>query len=637
MSGICGLFNLDDALVAETELRAMTAMLEKRGPEGTGRWRDGSVGLGHTLLATTPELLFEKQPFTHADTGCVITADVRLDNRQELLDAFGLTARRDSTGDAELILRAYLEWGEDCVDRLLGDFAFAIHDPGQQRLFCARDHFGMRPFYYHHAPGKRFVFASDARAILVLPQVPYRINEGRVADFLVPQLEWIDYTSTFYADVYRLPPGHKASVSPDRLEVAEYWKPEPGPALGPMSDDDLAQGFLEVLTRAVEARLRAPAGSAGSMLSGGMDSGSVVAVGKEILDASGNGPLATYSGVQYRDSDCAESRAIYASLTEPLIAPTLVHPDAVHQDFEYLISDIEEPFDGEFMILKSIYRVAQKEGRRVLLDGAGGDVVLAEGSYIVRLLRRGQLRSAMSEISGQCKIWELRSRIPYLLQYLRAAFLPDVVKRPLRPVRNRLRIRNYVEESLISSEFADRVNIADRFAHMRQMFPGTWTSDYAVERSNAILPNMTAGRERYARLAAGCAAEARDPFLDKRLVDYCSRLPGHVRMQDGWPKMILREVMANRLPDEVRWTRRKPHLGWIFNAAVTRQAVNLGELDLTRLEEGLRDYVDMGDLSQAWREFRDGTYREPIHSAYMLSIWLCETANRPVVSDSKVG
>ena len=112
MSGICGLFNFDGAPVAGSQLRAMTAMLEKRGPDGTGMWQNGQVGLGHTMLATTPELLFEQQPFTHRDTGCVITADVRLDNREELLRSLDLLARGSSIGDAELILRAYLKWGE---------------------------------------------------------------------------------------------------------------------------------------------------------------------------------------------------------------------------------------------------------------------------------------------------------------------------------------------------------------------------------------------------------------------------------------------------------------------------------------------------------------------------------------------
>jgi asparagine synthase (glutamine-hydrolysing) len=147
MSGICGLFNLHTNSVTNAELRAMTTMLEKHGPEQNGIFLDAAVGLGHTLLATTPELVFERQPFTHAETGCLVTADVRLDNRGELLDALELASRRDSLGDAELMLHAYLHWGEACLDRLLGDFAFAIFDPRDQKLFCARDHFGMRPFY----------------------------------------------------------------------------------------------------------------------------------------------------------------------------------------------------------------------------------------------------------------------------------------------------------------------------------------------------------------------------------------------------------------------------------------------------------------------------------------------------------
>ncbi len=98
MSGICGLFNLDDKPVAEAELAAMTAMLEQRGPDATRQWHDGPVGLGHTLLATTPELLFERQPFKHGDTGCVITADVRLDNREELIAALVPSREAGSIG-----------------------------------------------------------------------------------------------------------------------------------------------------------------------------------------------------------------------------------------------------------------------------------------------------------------------------------------------------------------------------------------------------------------------------------------------------------------------------------------------------------------------------------------------------------
>ena len=639
MSGICGLFNLDDAPVAKNELRAMTSMLEKRGPEGTNTWLGGPIGLGNTLLATTPELLFERQPFEHDETGCVISADVRLDNRDELLDSFGLNERHASIGDAELILRAYLNWGEKCVDRLLGDLAFAIWDPRHQSLFCARDHFGMRPLYYHHLRGKHFLFASDARAILVLPQVPYQINEGRVADFLVPELEWYDYKSTFFEGVYRLPPGHKAIVTPSDIDVGEYWRPQPGPELGTMSDDDYRQGFVEIFTTAVDARLRAPPETVGSMLSGGMDSGSVVAIAKEILNTRGDGPLPTFSAARRSRTDdpdeieCPESRAIFAAVSMPSIAPTIVHPDAVVDVFETITSDLEEPFDGVFEFLKAIFLAAHERGLRVVLDGGGGDIVLDEGSYIKRLIRQGQFRLAMAEIVAEHRHWSEGSPARSLFHYARTTIVPEAVKKRLRGPRYRHKFRSYVKASLISAEFARSVGIEDRIEQMRTIFPTDFPRDYAVEYCEKIWPNMTAGRERYARIAAATGMEARDPFMDKRVIEYCSRLPGRFRFRDGWPKMILREIMADTLPQEVLWTRRKPHLGWLFSEEVTKQAMNRGELDISHLEERLKGYVDLAALTEPWRDFREGGHSEQIHYAYILSVWLRQTATRPVVPD----
>lgn len=633
MSGICGQFNLDNVPVAEIDIRAMTAMLQRRGPDRTGRWRDSSVGLGHTLLATTQELVFERQPVEHAGTGCVITADVRLDNREELLGALNLSERLESIGDAELILLAYLTWGEQCPDRLLGDFAFAIWDPRHQLLFCARDHFGLRPLYYHHMQGRHFLFASDARAILVVPQVPYRINQGRVADFLVQELEWIDYTSTFFEGIFRLPPGNKLTASAAGLEIVEYWKPVPGPELNFTSDQDYEQGFLEVFTRAVGSRLRAPPGIAGSMLSGGMDSGSVVAVAKEILKARGEDSLRTFSAARdplSDDTDCAESRAIYAAASMPSISPTLIHPDDLRQDAEALVAGNEEPFDGEWMFLKSIYRAAHSQGVRVVFDGGGGDVVLAEGSYILRLLRNGQFRLAISEIAAEKVYWESGSSTSNLLRYMRSFIVPEAVKKRLRGPRHRHGVRKILESTLISRDFAASVDIENRFEQMRQIFPGEPASDYAVESCNVIRPNLTAGRERYGRIAATCGVQACDPFLDKRVVDYCSRLPGMFRLQGGWPKMILRNLMAGKLPDEVRWTRGKPHIGWVFGDAVGEHQFDRGMLNIDQLQTDLETYVDASALTTAWRKFRDGEDTEPILAVYILSIWLQEHKSRPV-------
>ena len=631
MSGICGLFNLDNAPVAEADLRAMAAMLERRGPENTGAWREGPVGLAHALLVTTPELAFERQPFIHANTGCVITADVRLDNRAELFDQLRVSMPPESVGDAALIAAAYLKWGERCPECLLGDFAFAIWDPRNRSIFAARDHFGMRPFHYHYAHAQRFLFASDPRAILVNPQVPYRINDVRVAEFLVPELEWSDYTSTFYDGVFRLPPGHAMTVTRARISVREYWKPEPGPPLGSMTDADCAQGFLEVFTKAVRSRLRAPAGRVGAMLSGGIDSGAVVAVARETLAAQGRGPLPTYSALRNADLACEESSAIRAAVAMPAISPALIGPQSLGDMHDRLLYGNEEPFDGDFMILKAIYLVAHEQGHDVILDGAGGDVVLSTGSYIVRLIRAGKMRLAFREIVAENKFWNEASVSTELFRYIRSAIAPEWIKEKFRPARLRRQADSYIEKSLISRDFAAASNIRQRFARMRDLMPGEWTPDYAAERCSVIRPSITAGRERYARIAAATAAEARDPYLDKRVVDFATRLPGRLRLRQGWPKMILRELMADRVPDEVRWQRGKPHLGWYFNACVTRQALERGGLSIDRLQRDLHGLVDQAALTAAWGRFIGGGDAEQIHAAHILSVWLGENAHRPVV------
>jgi asparagine synthase (glutamine-hydrolysing) len=634
MSGICGLLNLDEAPVAEATIMAMTAMLERRGPERTGLERDGPIGVGHTLLATTPELLFERQPLRHWDTRCIITADVQLHNRPELLRLLGLEEIGDSIGDAELILRAYLNWGEHCLDRLLGDFAFAIWDPRKRKLLCARDHFGMRPFYYHYAHAQRFLFASDPRAILVLPQVPYHINEGRIADFLVPQLERIDLTSTFYEDVFRLPPGHKASVTANGMEIVEYWKPVPGPDLPPMSDEEYAEGFLEVFAEAVDERLRTPSGTVCSMLSGGIDSGSIVAVAKELLASRGIPPLPTYSAVRQDVANCSETQAIHAATAMPSVAPNLVKLDAVMESFvEQLVPAIEEPFDAEMTLIQCIYRAAQGNGHRVVLDGMSGDVVLAEGTYIVRLIRQGQLGLAFKETVAENRFWCDAKLSKNLIRHGRAALVPEAVKKRLKGLGNSRRAREILSGSAISTTFAARIEIQERLTQLWRTLGNEWSADYAVERCQMIRPSVTAGRERYARVAAAVGAEARDSFLDKRVVDYCSRLPGRLLLRDGWPKFILREVMAGKLPEEVRWQRGKPHLGWRFNRAVTKSAIDRGDISLERLKGDLEDYVDPDALSSAWLDIHSGGDGEHIHSAYVLSVWLRENAERPRVQD----
>ena len=599
MSGILALHHLDSRQVDPTDVQDMASLLQRRGPDGTGLWHEGPVGLGHTLLATTPELAFERQPVVDHASGCAITADVRLDNRDELLATLRLADGTDSIGDAGLILAAYLKWGDACAERLLGDFAFALWDPRARRLFCARDHMGMRPFYYHHTPGKLLAVASEPRAILVLERVPYRINEGRIADYLVNELEGIDKTSTFFEEVFRLPPAHTLVATDQGVSIRRYWTLEPGDELHLPSHEAYAEAFLEVFTEAVRCRLRS-VGPVGAMLSGGMDSGSVVAVGRNLLAAEGHGPLRTYSAVGPDPATCVETRTIHAALTMDGLAPTLVRHDRLEElmpELDLLTWSLDEPFDDHMTLVRAVYLAAHRDGLKVVLDGVAGDTVLADGGYLMRLIRAGRWIKAYREAQGQNRFYG--GAYPAWREFVRnarSALTPNKVRLALRRhtqhFRMRLRVTRRVRESHIRPSFADQVDLAARLRRLGSHALPNPHARIGVVRANVIdHPYLLVGRERYDRVGSAVGIEPRDPFMDRRVIGLCLRLPGHQAMRDGWPKAILRHAMSALLPPEVVWRAGKQHLGWAFTAALERAPETRCRQNPPRDADDARAYV----------------------------------------------
>ena len=294
MSAIVALYHLDGHPVARADVDRMLAALRHRGRDGSGAWSDGPVGLGHRMLWTTPESLAERLPASDRRSGLVITADARVDNREELAEALGLSDRLVELADSALILAAYERWGDRVVDHVLGDYAFAIWDPRERTLFCARDPLAAKHFYYYHLPGRVFALASEIKALLALPFVPRELNELMVAHHLLPVYD--DKVSTFYRDVLRLPADRVMTVGPRGIETRPSWSPDCARELRLRSDADYEEAFREVFGEAVRCRMRS-AYPVGSMLSGGLDSSSVTVVAGQIASAEGARPVKTFSSV----------------------------------------------------------------------------------------------------------------------------------------------------------------------------------------------------------------------------------------------------------------------------------------------------------------------------------------------------
>ncbi len=661
MSAIAGICCLDGRPVDRADLERMVAILAHRGPDGAGVWSDGRIGLGHRMLWTTPESLHECLPLVHQAGDLVLTADARIDNRAELIATLGLTDRPPTEiADSQLILAAYGTWGERCAEKLLGDFAFAIWDGRKQVLFCARDYFGIKPFYYSSQPGRAFVFASEIKALLCVPWVPCRLNEVRVADYVTSLVE--DEAVTFYQQVFRLPRAHSMTVGREELRLRAYWSLDPGREIRYRSDEAYAEAFRDIFTEAVRCRLRS-AFPVGASLSGGLDSSAVVCVARRLFAGNGHRPLRTFSAIFDDVPECDERSFINTILAQGGVEPHYVHPDRLGAltEIERVLWHQDQPFYiRNLFLIEALYGAAQQQGVRVMLDGEDGDTVISHGeeylaelaragrwtmfareakglgahfqnynvspisllrkygfTYLTELARAGQwaaFASAAHEISRRFEIprWQL-----CLHQGLKP-LAPKLVQRAWWALRGQKRAQGS-RNALINASFAERVGIAERArVHRTSASARTLREGHWLDLTGGITSCI---QEENDKTAAAFAIESRHPFWDRRLVEFCLALPPEQKLHQGWPRWILRRAMTHILPDEIQWRVGKSRLDPNFTRSLLVFERERLEEVLVKNPKVIEKYVDTSALREAYRRGDANT----IWPAVILALWLHRT------------
>ncbi|OLE13334.1 MAG: asparagine synthase (glutamine-hydrolyzing) [Cyanobacteria bacterium 13_1_40CM_2_61_4] len=617
MSGIAGLLRLNGAPASRADVDCMLAPLAHRGPDGAGVQCAAPAGLGHRLLHTTPESLRERQPLASADGSLLLTADARIDNRAELIRALDLADPAAVITDADLILAAYDRWGEHCPERLLGDFAFAIWDARRQSLFCARDHFGVKPFYYHHAPGRLFALASEIKGLLALAEVPRGLNETRIADYLVPLLE--DKAITFYAGVVRLPPAHRMTVSRAGVRLEQYWALDPGREIRLKSDAEYAEAFREIFTEAVRCRLRS-ASPVGAMLSGGLDSSSIVCLARRLLGEHHVAPLHTFSAVFPDVPQCDERRYIDAVVSEGGLEPHYLRGDLLSPlgDLDRVLAHEDEPFYAPNLFLHwELYRAAQAAGVRVLCDGVDGDTTVSHGlARLAELAASGRWPTLAAETFGLSRRLH---QSPWRLLWRNALrpFVPQRARATWRWLRGR--------SPIINRAFADRTGLARRL--------------HALDPERAT-PARTARDEHWRRLTSGLvpfaleiadkaaaafAIEPRYPFFDRRLAQYCLALPSDQKLRSGFTRLVLRHALHGILTDAVRRRGDKSNLAPNFRRAL----LHFGRATLEEVIGGdgstIAPYVDLTALRRQYARYAAGGAADaalPVWTGATLALWL---------------
>lgn len=636
MSGIFGIISFNGRAIDLTDLRRMSEKIAHRGPDGSDILLDKNVGFGQLMLCSTKESLNEQLPYQDSASGLLITADARIDNREELISALSIKSSLDSPiTDSQLILAAYQKWDKVCVDHLLGDFAFAIWDKRHRKLFVARDHMGLRPFYYYSSE-HLFVFASAANAIAQVSNVSTSINEGRVADFLIQELEGINKTSTFFENIYRMPPAHFGLVEKNKISFHRYWKPDPETSLQLSSDDEYADALEEALSLAISARLRSHRPTS-SMLSGGVDSSTIAGLARKINQESGGGLFRTYSGVSDDMSGCVESGYIKQVIDQGGLDPVLLSPSEVKNyssEIERISRIVENPFDESWTILHLIFLSAREHGNIAVMDGMGGDLVAGiSPSYPSYLLRQGEIGKAFREINAvRINFWERdMGWVKAYTQAVRPVIVPHFLRRLRAYFRtNNLKDADY-KDSMLSEDFANRVDLSDRWIEYR----GQRTSGFCPSLRHAhaeliTVPFQTAAIERYTRLASYCGVESRQPFFDKRVVELCLRLPWQQKAQNGYLKYCLRNVLQRVAPAEVAWRSEFDSIMWKFSDTWNKIGREKNISTIIEGKEQLLEMLDRKQFDETLTKYKGGdeTIREPIWNLVTLLNWL--KRNQPV-------
>lgn len=631
MSGICGIFHRTGRPAQPHQTAAMLAAMHHRGPDEERVWSRDVVSLGHCMLHTTPESLHEHLPKADPASACAITVDGRVDNWNELRSVFpDLPA---PVADSDLILASYLKWGEECVSHLIGEFAFAIWDGRRQTFFCACDAMGVKTLYYYLSDGD-FIFASEVKGLLTHPEVPRQLNEMRVAEYLATLFE--DRSGTFYTGILRLAGAQALTVTRERSQNRQYWNLDPKYELRLSSDEEYVEAFREKFTEAVRCRTRS-AFPIGAALSGGLDSSSIACVARDVR-ADRTKPLHTFSlifpSLPDQDKRLIDERPqISAVLDTGGFAPTFVEADRLSPmwQVERMHYHLDHANYAPNLYLHwAMYDAAKTKGVRIFLDGFDGDSTVSHGFERLRELTQTLHWRTLHKELAMLSENHLAGIRPYRI-------LKHYCLKPLTPrwiallwLMKRGRFREAFSQNIFLSRGLKQRTGIERRARDLIRPQRSWIWRRTARQShfasiNQALYSYTL--EIADKASAAFQVDARYPYFDRRLIEFCLALPAEQKLAQGWNRWVQRRAMTGILPPEIQWRPRKGDLSPNFHR-------RLLDFERTRLEQimlhgsrELQPFVNLDAMRAAFHEYEKNHARSQgesiqIFAAANLALWL---------------
>ncbi|MDO8489094.1 MAG: asparagine synthase (glutamine-hydrolyzing), partial [Candidatus Omnitrophota bacterium] len=568
MCGISGLLHFNDAPINPRVLRAMTDVIAHRGPDDSGEYICGPIGLGHRRLAIIDISPAGKQPMSNEDASIWITCNGEIYNFLDLRDRLIKKGHKfRSASDTETIIHAYEEWGTDCLKYLNGMFAFALWDAAKQRLWLVRDRLGIKPLFYHSAPNS-LIFGSEIKAILAHPDINRKLNYEALAYYLA--LNYAPAPHTLFFGINQLLPGHYLIVSQEgQVQDTEYWD-----LVFKENECRDEKFYINEFTNLLEDSVRLRLASDvpfGVFLSGGLDSGSV-----SYWMAENSGKQIKTFSAGFKENSFNELP--YARHLAQLLN-TDHHECIVDMDVIGILPKIvwhaEEPTADSSMVAQYYLAKMVRGQVKMVLTGDGGDEILAGYetypayflSQLARLLPKWFYRhiaiplADILPVSYEKLSWDFKLR-----RFLSGIeFSPEDAHATRRMVFDKESRRQ-----LLSANINNSGSKADAIDLYREMFSRS-KSNKPLNRmlyvdTRFYLPNDILVK--LDRMTMACGIEARAPLLDYRLVNFLATVPVHLKIKHFHQgKHLLKAAMKNKIPDRIIYRKKQgfniPQASWI--------------------------------------------------------------------------
>ncbi len=547
MCGIAGIFNFQNE-VDSARVKKMTDTISYRGPDGEGNWLSPNkkLCLGHRRLSIIDLSERGAQPM-HYMNRYTITFNGEIYNYIELRETLknqGMIFHSDS--DTEVILASYHLYKEKCLEKFDGMFAFAIWDNEEQKLFCARDRFGEKPFFFEYEKGNFFRFASEVKSLLTQSDRA-QINRKMLFYYLAYNVTQnpFNLSETFFTNIHKLENAHYLIINRDgTLEKKCYWKIDMNKGLS-ISDNEAEEKFRELFFQSIKRRLRSDV-PVGSSLSGGVDSTAVVCAINN-LNKENPFPQNTFTA-RFYDPVFDEGKYIdeVASFIPIKREETWIDESAIPNELAKLIFHIEAPMSGSSPIAQwNVMKLAKEKNVTVLLDGQGADEVLAgylhffrpyfaellltdKKNYTEQLLRYKLLHKKDFDVSGN---FETRVKYRNIISNL-----GRLKRKFVKPSH-----LNFIDNDFFN-EFRYEAPPFVFFTSLNESL-NFFSTEYGLEKLLTYADRNSMAFSREVRL----------PFLSHELVEFIFSLPTDFKIRNGWTKYILRKSMENNMPKDIAW------------------------------------------------------------------------------------